>query len=612
MASVLDSAELPPAPYPGLRPFQASEWRIFFGREAMAREVTDLVYKHRFVMVHGVSGSGKSSLIKAGVLPGIELEERLAGHRWACDTLKPSEGPLIRLERILETHFPAAECLPKGGTSARWMDEIHKGPGLLAAIERAIATKGGGRFCLLIDQFEELFRLSGWSGPAEARLFVEILNRAADPDNGAPGLSVILTMRSDYLGHCARYDGFAETVNRCQYLLPKMDNLGLLMAIHKPAEMYGGTVAEAAADALVSSTVGEVDRLPILQHALMRAWGRQKREDGWELGLADLGAIGGVGGALGRHADEVMAEAIGQGAPGQRDTRAEALEWIFRSLTDLDADGLGVRRTRHFSELVDVAGGGETTTRALVDRFRAADCSFLAPYGDAPLANDDAVEISHEALIRKWPRLSDRRWDEGRPCGWIWREFQEGQRWRALVFLAQSSAPLSGAATELWQRWFADILKRPAWTKRYAAARPADQDSAPAPTGKPEVEQVEDLFRRGELSLRRQRRLRWLIAGAGSVLGGVVILSFVIYFLWQQQKSAIEAAKVNASQEKDTEVAVSIGIKTNTLIDNICKVQHQGDVEGIDNCKNELLSQYTSKSTAASYSQVGSGRVGAP
>src|SRR5579862_9300797 len=438
--TILEQARTrPAAPYPGLRPFEAAEWKIFFGREGMTRHVIDLVYKNRFVMVHGASGSGKSSLIRAGVLPRIELEQRLSGSEWVCETLKPSQGPLRRLQDILETTFPAAQYLKRRSKASKtakaaealgsWADEISKGPALVAAVESAAAKKGC-HLCLLVDQFEELFRLSGWSAPAEAKLFVEILNAVACAKRGSR-LSIILTMRSDYLGACARYDGFAETVNKCQYLLPKMGDFELLLSIHEPAKLYGGEVSDAAAALLLAATTQESDRLPILQHALMRAWSRvPNRRKGWELGPNDFEAIGGVEGALARHADEVMKDAVGKGPKAK--AREEALEWVFRSLTDLDSDGLGVRRTRRFKDLVEVSGASEEVIRPLLDRFRASDCSFIAPYGKTRLKEDDAVEISHEALIRKWDRLSNKQAEGGQLRGWLWREFQEGQRWRAL------------------------------------------------------------------------------------------------------------------------------------------------------------------------------------
>lgn len=550
----------PLKPYPGLRPFEQDEWTIFFGREKLIREVIVLMYDHRLVVVHGASGSGKSSLIKAGVLPSLELEHRLDGSRWRIATLKPSEGPLRRLAGILEACFPASRFLgaadgarPDSDPGGSWADRILRGPALLNDIEDALARDGGGYFCLLVDQFEELFRLPGWGGKAEAKLIVEILNHGGDPDNGAPHVLFILTMRSEYLGHCARYDDFAETVNRCQYLLPKMDDFSLLLSIHEPAKAYGGVISSPAAERLLTSTLSEADRLPVLQHALMRAceFARKRDDAGWVVQLADLEAIGGAAGALSKHADEVLEAATrAAGTGGVDGARAEAAEWIFRSLTDLDADGLGVRRTRGFADLVEVAGSNvdEATARSVIERFRAADCNFLAPYGDAPLEKDTLVEISHEALIRKWGRLSDRTWEKsGRARGWLWREFQDGLVWRALALLAQDpSSKLGPAAAEQRLPWFETIRRRPAWTRRYRLDREgragSDQASDQGPGSDPEWIAVENLMKRS------RRSIVWIKAGfrPASLLIMSLLLAATVgllgfYAYYQYELSSIQS-----------------------------------------------------------------------
>jgi hypothetical protein len=548
------SQSLPPAPYPGLRPFEQDEWTIFFGRERMVSDVISLIYDRRLVVVHGASGSGKSSLITAGVLPALELEHVLGEARWRIATLKPSQGPVKRLEQILEEHFPAERFLPTpdgAGEDADlqegWGERILRGSAVLLDIEAALSKDGGGHFCLLIDQFEELFRLPKWDAEAEAALIVDILNKAGERDNGAAHVLIILTMRSDYLGHCARFEGFAETVNACQYLLPKMDNFSLLLAIQEPAKMYGGSIDAAVADRLLTSTLGELDRLPVMQHALMRACAqaRTRGDPGWTVQLPDLDAIGGAAGALAQHADQVLAEATTIGSR-QDPERLEALEWIFRSLTDIDGDGLGVRRTRRFSELVEVAGSrvSEAQVRALLDRFRAPDCSFLSPYGDDALGGDTPVEVSHEALIRKWGRLSDRSWESNnRQRGWIWREFQDGLIWRALALLAQGpNTKLGPAATAQRLPWFETIRKRPGWSRRYRLDRKANEALASSSTTPPQLDDewiaVSALIER---SKRRLIRARGIFAVPLTAL--VLVLLFWAGLSIQYQQATLGLSK---------------------------------------------------------------------
>jgi hypothetical protein len=225
---------LPAEPYPGLRPFDANEHRIFFGREEMIDMVIDGLARKNLVVLHGASGSGKSSFVQAGVLPWLEIQQSRRRH-WLRAIRRPAGGPLRNLASALADLFGAAP----GSSQAidpltSWHTRLALGRAVLDDIEALLSSKGGS-LCLLIDQFEELFRYAKEKNREEAELLTQLLCSLASEQNPAPHLFVILTMRSDYLGECARFEGFAETVNSCQYLLPRLDDFGLLRAIHEPA-----------------------------------------------------------------------------------------------------------------------------------------------------------------------------------------------------------------------------------------------------------------------------------------------------------------------------------------------------------------------------------------
>jgi hypothetical protein len=140
----------------------------------------------------------------------------------------------------------------------------------------------GQRLCLLVDQFEELFRFEKESSREEAELFVELLVRnnppAAEKDtqtaarNEVPNVHVVITIRSEFLGECARFYGLAEAINETQYLVPRMDREGLLAAIRRPAMLYGGEVTLGLAERLIAEVAGREDELPLIQHGLMYIW----------------------------------------------------------------------------------------------------------------------------------------------------------------------------------------------------------------------------------------------------------------------------------------------------------------------------------------------------
>src|SRR5262245_54209140 len=468
---------LPADPYPGLRPFNQDEHRIFFGREEMIDAVIDALARKNLVVVHGASGSGKSSVVRAGVLPWLDIQQGRR-RRWLTGIRRPAGGPLRNLASALAERLGAAPGSSQTiDPAASWHTCLALGHTVLDDIEGLLSSKGTS-LCLLIDQFEELFRYAKEKSREEAALLTQLLCSLASERNPAPHLFVILTMRSDYLGECARFEGFAETVNACQYLLPRLDDFGLLRAIHEPAKLYSGEIDSAVGDRLLFAARQGEDALPVLQHALMRACAHARKRhgsnEGWTVTMPDLEVVEGKDGALSRHADEVLAE-LQAGKP----MNLKAAEWLFRSLTELDAEGRVIRHPRNLAELIAVAGGDRAEMIAVIEAFRGANRNFLMTNSPGPLEETTEIDISHEALIRCWRRLSDPTRDPVRnePVGWVWREFEDGQRWRALavqarVFRNDKSATLSPATTEAYEAWW------PEHTLACAASYARDNEAA--------------------------------------------------------------------------------------------------------------------------------------
>lgn len=466
---------LPKLPYPGLRPFEKHEWPIFFGRELIVDEVVGRLLQHHVVSVHGSSGSGKSSLIRAGVLPRLEQEHASSGMTWRTCAMTPGNDPLGNLARALGELARSGSSLDSGLALRRLLNR-----GRSAGVPVTDWLDGGSDnlTCILVDQFEELFQFAK-TNEDQATLFADFLIGVADAR--PQGLFVILTMRSDYLGACTRVQGFAEMVNATQYLLPRMSRDDLLRAIREPATLYGGQVTRALAERLMADAAGSQDELPLIQHALMRLWverstGRkanaplhagpgstsEDRSGASNLGLEDYEDRGGLAGLLSDHADAVAKEAQVDCIRSQ--TEHAVVESIFRALTEINAERQAIRRPQTLAHLIEIAGAGEETVRCVIDRFRADGVSFLRPYGSAPIALEHPVDISHEALIRCWRRLSN-------PAdGWLVREFRDGLVWRSLLVQAESfererSHVLSPATTEERSQWMRQL--NPAWAQRY-------------------------------------------------------------------------------------------------------------------------------------------------
>jgi ABC-type dipeptide/oligopeptide/nickel transport system ATPase subunit len=486
----LDAAfevELPSAPYPGLRPFNPDEWPIFFGREQMTDEVIARVIRQHLVVVHGDSGCGKSSLVRAGVLAQLEQERARSGVRWRTAIALPREAPLRRLAEAIAGLQGAADDLDHVFQIRRILNRGADAPAALAELLRA---GDDDHVCILIDQFEELFAFASQHGREEAQLFVDILvGLQQDPP---PGLYAILTMRSEFLGVCARFKGLAEAVNQTQYLLPQMERPALIRAIREPAVLYDGEVSRELAERLIADAGGGQDQLPLIQHGLMLLWRHKierlsgangfaeaslpyrpeggledvvappsyshKRGPTWRLGLQDYRA-GDLASLLSDHADQVLAKA----APDQR--REKIAEHVFRALTDINAEGQAVRRPQTLAELMAVTGTDEQTLKGIIDRFREEGVSFLRPYGTAPLEPDNEIDISHEALIRCWQKIADPK------DGWLLREFRDGLTWQSLrvqadKFAEDTEEMLSPGSTVDRDAWLA-TLPSEVWCRRY-------------------------------------------------------------------------------------------------------------------------------------------------
>ena len=460
----------PERPYPGLRPFEKEEWSIFFGREQMIDEVIGRLADSRRVLIHGLSGSGKSSLVRAGVLPKLAVQYSRHDAAWLTCEMRPSGGPLWNLA----TEFARLEG------RERDLEQISAIAGrfnarsaTLASVAVSLEGVEGKSVCILLDQFEELFRYEKETSREEAELFVDLIRRAggktceAAPDS--VDLHVIVTMRSEFLGECARFGGFAETINRTQYLVPRMDDDGLMRAVRRPAQMFGAALDEGLAERLIASVRGREDELPLLQHGLMLMWedavGRAHQGGRARLDGAIVDKAGGLDELLSEHADKIMASVV---AP--HEGRAALVEAVFRALITVNAEGQAIRNPLAFHDLCAVTDAAQDRLRPILDAFRASDTSFVTPYAPEPIDDKTIVDISHEALIRCWRRISAK---EG---GWLQEEVRDGLAWRALLYQAETFANdkesfLSQPATEVRADWLKG--RNESWAKRYGGGWPA-------------------------------------------------------------------------------------------------------------------------------------------
>jgi tetratricopeptide (TPR) repeat protein len=558
------TAARPALPYPGLRPFDTNEWSIFFGRERMIDEVMDRLAAHRLVMIYGSSGSGKSSLVRAGVLPKLARQHLRAGVPWRTCTMRPSGGPLWNL---------AKEFARLEGTSGD-VERVGQIVGLfnrrgatLSSIVGSLNGLAGQRVCVLVDQFEELFRFEKETSREEAELFVELLVRssaeivtddAADAqpaDDNAAAAHVVVTMRSEYLGECARFDGLAEAINRTQYLVPRMDRDGLTRAIRRPASLYSGEVSLDLTERLIADVAGREDELPLLQHVLMRCWEYRLAHGGVSkpISVDDYQAIGGIADALSQHADEAF-----DGLPD--DAHRAIARRMFQALTEKTADNIEIRRPTSVAALAEITHKPIADIITVVEAFRRPDRSFLMPPADVSLDAKSLIDISHESLIRRWRRMRD----------WVDQEAESARVYRRLAETAFMHA--QGAAALLRDPDLETALR---WRERECpdGNRSTGADwsglAAWATRYHPGFKQAMDLLDQSRLARDTERQQRQLarrrLQFAGSLVTILVAAVAVVALVqWHQYKKASDQL---TAQKASLDAANSQLTAINTRLD---------------------------------------------
>ncbi|HSP99646.1 MAG TPA: hypothetical protein VL049_20680, partial [Candidatus Dormibacteraeota bacterium] len=485
------------APYPGLRPFAREESDIFFGREELVDELLRRLARARFLAIVGVSGCGKSSLLRAGLIPALETGFlSAAGVRWQIAEMRPGNRPMRRLAEALQAIVPAPEGAEVVDGAAFIEDTLRRGPGGVFDVLTEHEFPADVNLLLVVDQFEEIFRYRCEGDANEADAFVSLLLESAG--RGAQRIFVVLGMRSDFLGECAVFNGLPETLNESQFLVPRLSREQRRAAIVGPAGVFDSVIAPALVTRLLNEMGSDPDQLPLMQHLLMRMWERARSRGGErvEMTVEDYEAVGGLDGALSQHADEAF-DSLGA-------EQRRLAETLFRCATEHLTNKQDSRRPIRLGSVAAVARVPWRRLVPVVDAFRQPPHTFLMPPPPAPLADDTIIDITHESLIRAWGRLR----------GWVFDEGLRTDRYRKLAEAARAwrghrrarSWLLSGAELDEALLWRERTRPTPAW----AALRGPDFELA-----------MQFL----ERSARRRRLQRLAAAGVAALivgLGGLV------------------------------------------------------------------------------------------
>lgn len=371
-ASSSEDEESGAPPYRGLARFEPGDTGRFFGRDKLTADALELVRRRRFAAVFGASGSGKSSLLRAGLIPALRDTQDIALRPAAIRILTPGQLPARTHTQVFDTS-PAT-------------DDVQ------------------ADVFVIVDQFEEVFTLC--HDPAERAAFIDLLLTARQPSSR---LRILLAVRADFYGRCAEHPGLADALRDANLLVGPMTPAELREAIVKPAAAEGLTVERALTARIVDEVADAPGGLPLFSHVLLETWRRRR---GKTMTLTGYEAAGGLEGAVAKTAEDVY----------RRFSDAQAAT-ARRLLLRLVAPGEGTPDTGRPTEREELASFGRQETAEALEALAQARLLIL---------NGGTVDLAHESLLTAWPRL--RGWiDEDRERLRTHRKLTEAARtWEEL------------------------------------------------------------------------------------------------------------------------------------------------------------------------------------
>jgi WD40 repeat protein len=404
-------------PFRGLEIFREQDEPFFCGRDHLIQQLLDYLERHRLLAVIGPSGSGKSSIIQAGLIPA--LKNSYINNKGDSDiilpvsiaTFTPKEHPLEELAFAIQRLGDTAMHLPAEALIKR-LEEHEKS---LHYIAREISKGADDRLILLvIDQFEELFTQT--VNDNERKQFLALIVAAVEATNSPLKLKIILTMRSDFLGKCALYHNFNSFVIDNLKQIGPLEQKDLQLAIEIPADRAGLEFEVGLVSRILKDSGGAPGELPLIEHALLELY---ERRNGNQLTQKAYEEIGGIEGALTKRAEAEFIQMSPQ--------KQEILRKMFVLRLIQPGEGTEDTRRRATKEELLATGGDAELAGQIIQRW--TDARLLSTATDAQ-RKTEIIDVAHEALIRKWPRVQEWLKDERQNTRFIGQLRQTAGDWR--------------------------------------------------------------------------------------------------------------------------------------------------------------------------------------
>jgi WD40 repeat protein len=557
-------------PFPGLRPFFPEESDLFFGREEESGEVLSKLLKNRFITVIGASGSGKSSLIYCGVLPKIKKLSLNDASSWKIISFRPGNDPIGNLTEALIADVSETDQRKIDSQSVTLL--LKENPnGLSEAVKNLMVTTND-KVLILVDQFEELFRYSttgkGVVPGENAAKFVNLLENAVNQK--AVEIYTIITMRSDFIGECAHFQGLTQLINNSNYLVPHMNRENYRAAIEGPVKYAGATIDNKLVESLLNHIGDQTDQLPVLQHALMRTWAHWQELDESErpISFADYDSVGTMSDAMSRHANEAFEELDLRGR--------EICEKTFKTITEKGADNKGIRHPSSVKTIKSIIQCTSEELFEVVEKFRITSRSFITPRENVPLTDDSVIDLSHESLMRLWDRLKE------------WVDEEAGS---VLMYmrLSEASAMYQQGKTTLWRppdlqlaiNWREQQKPTLTWAERYDPA--FERAMVYLRTSEKEyMAEEENKIMLQKRQMKRTRIVAMILGIAAIISVGFMLFAFVQKIAADRLTVLAENRRVQAEQQKNrADSSSKVAIYQKSLADSSAIVARDREKEAV-------------------------------
>ncbi len=528
------------SPFRGLQVFEPEDAWLFFGRDSETQDLVGRLSRSPVLMIVGNSGSGKSSLVRAGLIPALRAgrlcHEGSVVDSWRVAVFRPSASPFDYLAEVLANQLAPelgleeqakfiADCrtkFPAGGNALR--DAITALAGAMPEQSRL------GRILLVADQFEEIFTLT--ADPQARDRYIDALLAASQMDRAVP-VHLVLALRADFYGHCLEHAGLSRCLETNLYNVPRMTREQLRETVEKRLDLAAARAESGLIDSLLEDVGAEPGNLALLEHALGQMW-EKCGGSGCTLTNRAYAEIGRLRGALGRHADEVY---TGLGDEQQK----RLAKKVFLELVHL-GEGGNVQDTRRRLPKADLlALGAAEEVELLLERLASSRLISTGREGEQVF-----VEVSHEALIREWPAL--REWlTENREELRLERRLQQAaEEWNGLK--RDAGALLRGARLAQGEEWLARASSVPPLLRDFLQASMVERDET----------------ERKELTAQKRKvaRQRWFLSALAALLLVAVGVAWFAYREQAIQKSRAMAAQSGELLSRDRGQALDLAIRS--------------------------------------------------